>query len=627
MGSEGEFTENEKPTQTDQPDNQLHCDIDSPENRANSYEAVTNKPVSYGVGIHADCDVKPVIVQPHLLLPIPVPPEFFRATIISDAPPTFSAAATMPSIGSYLRQRSNDLSAAITKRVSSFRQEEDDEAKKKEPEVTEFSLAGVKVVVQVKPEEEEPTVKGRISFFSRSGCRDCTAVRRFFREKRLKFVEINVDVYREREKELRERTGSATVPQIFFNEKLIGGLVELNTLRNNGEFEQKVAELVAENLPGDDAPAPPVYGYDAPEEVRTDEMAGIVGILRQRLVVQDRWKKMKVVKNCFDGNEMVAVVVQHLNCARNEAIEIGRRLSRKHFIHHVFGENDFEEGNHLYRFLEQEPFIPRCYNFCGATKDSEPKPVAEICERLTKIMSAILESYASDDRQHVDYEAISKSEEFRRYVNLTQDLQRVNLLELSENDKLAFFLNLYNAMVIHAVIRVGCPESLIDRRSFFNDFLYLVGGHPYSLTDIKNGVLRCNRRTPYSLLKPFSAGDRRLEVALVKLNPLFHFGLCNGTKSSPNVRFFSSDRVVDELRGAAREFFEKDGFEVDLEKRTVYLTRIFNLFSGDFGTEKDILKWIINYSDPNKAGLLTHLLGDGGPVNISYQNFDWSINS
>lgn len=30
-------------------------------------------------------------------------------------------------------------------------------------------------------------------------------------------------------------------------------------------------------------------------------------------------------------------------------------------------------------------------------------------------MSAILESYASDDRQHVDYEAISRSEEFRRY--------------------------------------------------------------------------------------------------------------------------------------------------------------------------------------------------------------------
>ncbi|MCH97775.1 ras GTPase activation domain-containing protein, partial [Trifolium medium] len=98
-----------------------------------------------------------------------------------------------------------------------------------------------------------------------------------------------------------------------------------------------------------------------------------------------------------------------------------------------------------------------------------------------------------------------------RYLNMTQDLQRVNICELSENEKLAFFLNLYNAMVIHAVISVGSPEGIIDRRSFFNDFLYLIGGHPYSLAIIENGILRCNQRSPYSLMKPFSTGDKRLE--------------------------------------------------------------------------------------------------------------------
>jgi hypothetical protein len=41
------------------------------------------------------------------------------------------------------------------------------------------------------------------------------------------------------------------------------------------------------------------------------------------------------------------------------------------------------------------------------------------------------------------------------------------------------------------------------------------------------------------------------------------------------VRLFSPNRVVDELRGAAREFFENDRIEVDLEKRTVHLPRIF----------------------------------------------------
>lgn len=99
-----------------------------------------------------------------------------------------------------------------------------------------------------------------------------------------------------------------------------------------------------------------------------------------------------------------------------------------------------------------------------------------------------------------------------RYVNLVQDLQRVDVLALSEDEKLAFFLNLYNAMIIHAVIRIGCPEGVIDRRTFYGDFNYIVGGYPYSLTVIKNGILRSNRRQPYSLIKPFNVGEKRLEV-------------------------------------------------------------------------------------------------------------------
>ncbi|KAL7001460.1 hypothetical protein U1Q18_002612 [Sarracenia purpurea var. burkii] len=375
------------------------------------------------------------------------------------------------------------------------------------------------------------------------------------------------------------------------------------------------------------------------------------------------------------------------------AVEIGKQLARKHFIHHVFGENEFEDGNHFYRFLEHEPFIPRCFNFRGSPNDNEPKPAAMVSQRLAKIMSAVLESYASEDRHHLDYVGISYSEEFRRYVNLVHDLHRVNVVVLSADEKLAFFLNLYNAMVIHAVIRVGHPGGVIDRRSFFSDFQYLVGGHHYSLTSIQNGILRSNRRPPYSLVKSFSAGDKRLEhiglrasdnvnkivelfaqhsaalvpgglllpvdceaeeeedwetqqklglmvqsveictnciptwscvflpaistgmgvpvvfktmrgwdfgnplfkilyamtprkwensvsdhvhrkLALTKFNQLIHFGLCNGTRSSPIVRFFTSQGVEAELRYATREFFQGDGMEVDLAKRTVHLTRI-----------------------------------------------------
>lgn len=47
----------------------------------------------------------------------------------------------------------------------------------------------------------------------------------------------------------------------------------------------------------------------------------------------------------------------------------------------------------------------------------------------------------------------------------------------------------------------------------------------------------------------------------------------------------------------------------------------------DFGKEKEIFNWILSYLDAEKAGLLTHLLDDGGVINIVYQNYDWSINS
>ncbi|KAL3635882.1 hypothetical protein CASFOL_020429 [Castilleja foliolosa] len=46
------------------------------------------------------------------------------------------------------------------------------------------------------------------------------------------------------------------------------------------------------------------------------------------------------------------------------AVGIGKQPATKHFIYSsCVRENEFEDGNHFYRFLEHEPFIPKCYNF------------------------------------------------------------------------------------------------------------------------------------------------------------------------------------------------------------------------------------------------------------------------
>ncbi|RRT74461.1 hypothetical protein B296_00024953 [Ensete ventricosum] len=437
-----------------------------------------------------------------------------------------STAATVDvsAIGKYLHDRGSVFSAAIAKRISSLKVPPSGDGDcGPNGSVTEFSLSGLKVIVRLKGENEqaeaEPEggeIKGRVSFFSRSGCRDCRAVRSFFREQGLPYVEINVDVFPERQRELVERTGSAAVPAIFFNEKLLGELVALNSLRNSGEFERRLRDMAGGRCP-DAAPRVPAYGFDDEEELRgerPDAMVAIARILRHRLPIQDRITRMKLVRNCFSGSDMVETIINHLDCGRKKVTPLPP-------------ENDFEDGkDHFYCFLEHEPVISKCFNFRGSTNDNEPKPATIVGQRLTKLMTAILEAYASDDRRHLDYGRIGASEEFRR---------------------------------------IGQP-GVIDRRAFYTDFQYIVGGYPFSLSSIKDGILRSNRRQPYSLLKPFSASDKRLEVPIV-------------------------------LR-----------------------------YSADFGEEKDILSWILNYLDATKAGLLTHLLNDGGHISISYQNFDWSLN-
>ncbi|KAG6476373.1 uncharacterized protein LOC122025153 [Zingiber officinale] len=585
-------------------------------------------------------------VLPHSCLPLPEPPAGLakeRSIGPDEERLPIGRSASLNSAVEFIRDRSSVFSAAIVRRFSSSSLKEppllDGNYDPAAPPATEFHLHGLKVVVRVKGESEteEKTeaervlgfeIKGRVSFFSRSGCRDCGGVRSFFRERGIPYVEINLDVFPERALELVERTGSAAVPAIFFNEKLLGGLVALNSLRNSGEFDRRLREMASRRCP-DTAPRIPVYGFDDEEELegeRPDAMVAVARVLRQRLPIQDRITRMKLVKNCFTGGDAVEALIGHLDCGRKKAIEIGKELARKHFIHHVFRENAFEDGrNHFYRFLEHEPSIPRCFNFRGTTNDNEPKPIQTVGHKLTKLMQAILESYASNDRRHLDYGRIAASEEFRRYVNLIRDLQRIDIFSLSAAETLTFFLNLYNAMVIDAIIKIGRP-GMIDRKAFYTDFQYIIGGFPYSLSSIKNGILRSNRRQPYSLVKPFSAGDKRLELVPDKVNPLIHFGLSDGTRSSPTVRFFSAQDVEVELRYAAREFFLHGGVEVDLEKRIVHLNKIFKWYSTDFGQEKDILKLILTYLDATKAGLLTHLLNDGGPIKISYQNFDWSLN-
>lgn len=88
----------------------------------------------------------------------------------------------------------------------------------------------------------------------------------------------------------------------------------------------------------------------------------------------------------------------------------------------------------------------------------------------------------------------------------------MDLQDLSREEKIAFFINLYNMMAIHGILTWGYPVGALERRKLFGDFKYVVGGGTYSLSMIQNGILRGNQRPPYNLMKPFGLKDIRFKV-------------------------------------------------------------------------------------------------------------------
>lgn len=57
---------------------------------------------------------------------------------------------------------------------------------------------------------------------------------------------------------------------------------------------------------------------------------------------------------------------------------------------------------------------------------------------------------------------------YYHYRNLVERLARVNPTELSHNEKLAFWINIYNALIMHVILSLKFPRSLICRYKTYN---------------------------------------------------------------------------------------------------------------------------------------------------------------
>lgn len=233
---------------------------------------------------------------------------------------------------------------------------------------------------------------------------------------------------------------------------------------------------------------------------------------------------------------------------------------------------------------------------------------------------------SSQKDDDVDYSSLAKSEQFREYTLAAAELQRVQLVALNQDERIAFFVNVYNALCLHAHVVHGHPNSVYRRYVFFRLLSYRVAGLDMTMDDIEHGILRGNKKPPMlKFIQQLRPHDPKCQHVLTKRDGRIHFVISAGTKSDPPIRILDGENVLEELDDAAEEFLSCS-VKVDIEKRSVTLPRIFYWYLDDFPQpEKKLLLWVASYLSVEASQQLVGMVNDEKPLpTLSYADFDWS---
>ncbi|XAR57856.1 hypothetical protein NMG60_11026140 [Bertholletia excelsa] len=149
----------------------------------------------------------------------------------------------------------------------------------------------------------------------------------------------------------------------------------------------------------------------------------------------------------------------------------------------------------------------------------------------------------------------------QNFRSLICQLEEVDPRKMKHEEKLSFWINVHNALVMHAFLAYGIPQNNVKRVFLPLKAAYNVGGHIISADTIQSSILGCRMPRPgqwlrlllYSRTK-FKGGDERQAYAIENPEPLLHFALCAGSHSDPAVRVYTPKRVYQELEMAKEEY-------------------------------------------------------------------------
>lgn len=206
----------------------------------------------------------------------------------------------------------------------------------------------------------------------------------------------------------------------------------------------------------------------------------------------------------------------------------------------------------------------------------------------------------------VDYQGFKKDE--ARLDAYLAMLDRSTPAELTRDERLAFYINAYNAWTIKLILlhfQDGQPvKSIKEIGGWFSSPWSLkicrIGGELLSLDTIEHGIIRPEFK-----------------------DPRVHFAVNCASMSCPPLLAvaYTGEKLQQQLDERAAAFINDSRFNY-LQGNTLFVSKIFSWFAEDFSG--DIPKFFLQYARPD---LRRNLLERGGDIKVSYLDYNWSLNS
>ncbi|MCG3118578.1 MAG: hypothetical protein ALAOOOJD_00798 [bacterium] len=220
------------------------------------------------------------------------------------------------------------------------------------------------------------------------------------------------------------------------------------------------------------------------------------------------------------------------------------------------------------------------------------------------LFTQVLRDHVKDGA--VNYKGLKADTRFADFIEI---LKKTDPNTIAPKNRLAFWINVYNAFVLKVVTDQYPIKSIMSKTAYalgksnFQKKLVTINGVSYSLNEVENDIIR-------------PMGDPRI-----------HFAINCAAKSCPPLRAeaFEVSRLGEQLDEQARQFItnsEKNSF--DFAKNEALVSKIFDWFQEDFKTyATGVPEFISRYLPPE---LGKQLLAAGKAFKIKHHDYNWDLN-